>query len=71
MALHRTKQKIKEMQHDSKGEEQKELSLKKQYDLFTKEAEELDSQLEQALDKGGRKDGKIEEALLLFKVRKE
>ena len=64
---------IIEIQHIPKDdeEEQKELDLKKQYDLFPKEAEELHKGLEQLLDEPKMEDYKIVEALHLFKTRKE
>ena len=45
--------------------------MKKQYDLFPKEAEELHKELEQLLDEPKMEDHKIVEALHLFKTRKE
>ena len=73
MFAEEVKERIGETQQIPKDdeEEQKELDLKKQYNLFTREAEELRNKLEEALDEAGREDGKIEETLQLYKIRKE
>ena len=64
---------IIKIQHIPKDdeEEQKELDLKKQYELFTREAGELHDQLEDLLDEAKDNEHKIEEALTLFEQRRE
>ena len=52
-------------------EELKELNLKKEYDAFTREAKELHNQMEEILAEEDRDGGKIEEALNLFKIKRD
>ena len=54
---------IKDIPKEDK-EEQKEPELMKQYDLFTREAEEVHKGMEKMLDQAGKEDDKIGEALV-------
>ena len=65
------RERVREIENISKkdGEEEKELDLKKQNDLFNREAKELHEQVEELLDEAD--EHKIEEALDAMEIRKE
>ena len=71
MFLNKFKQAI-EIQHIPKDdeEEQKEMDLKKQYDLFRREAKELHQQLERLHEDPKREDYIIQEVMNTFQEKK-